>query len=285
MPELSDLEAVEVSLVPRAANKKKFLLLKSEGGNEMDEILKALIEAELDDEQNVDKVLKAGKVSDKAANAVKGALKLLNAFKDELPKDIMNTLASLGGYGYAAPTQMAKQTCGTGGAGGYKPMKKEDGSLDLEGVPEDMKPTITALWKDREDMVKKSEILEAMIKKQEDDKLTEKYVQVAKSFKGLVIKPEEFGIVLKEIAINSPKSIDKIEEVLKSADQAIVEGGIFKEIGSSAGGSGGAKAMDKIEQKAVEIMKSEKISKAEAITKALEIDPSLYSEYLKEGGN
>jgi len=113
--------------------------------------------------------------------------------------------------------------------------------------------------------------------------LTEKYVGIAKSYTNISVNPEEFGKVLKEIAQNAPEAIAKVEEVLKAADTALKEGGVFKEIGSSARTSAGA--MDKIEKKAEAIMTSEKISKAEAITKALEQNPELYSEYLNEGGN
>jgi hypothetical protein len=283
MSELKDLEAIEVSLVSKAANKKKFVILKSEskGVNQMDEILKAIVESELENEKEVDKILKQKKVSEKAVIAVKGALKVLNAFKDELPKDVMNTLAELAGYGYEAPEGMAKQKAA--GCGDYKPVKKADGSIDLTGVPEEVKPLLTALWKENEDMAKRANVLEAMIQKQEDDKLTDKYVQVAKQFKNFSLNPAELGAVLKDIAKKTPESVAKIEEVLKSADAAISNSGLFKEIGSAAGNS--PKAMDKIEQKAVEIMKTEKITKAEAITKALESNPELYNEYLKEGGN
>lgn len=279
MPVLKDLEAIEVSLVPKAANKKKFLLLKSEGGFQVDEILKALVETELEDEKKIDTILKQMKLTDRATAAVKGAMKLLNAFRDELPEDLMKTLAGLAGYEFKPEEIEMKKACGSDG---YKPLKKEDGSLNLDNVPNDVKPMLIALWKENEEMVKKADSLEAMIKKQEDEKLTEKYVGVAKSYQGFSMNPEEFGLVLKEIAVNAPNTIEKIEEVLKSADMAITNGNLFKEIGSSASGS--INAMDKIEKRADEIMKSEKITKAEAITKALENDPELYSEYLKEGG-
>lgn len=280
---LQDLKAVEVSLVPKGANKKKFLILKNEESEEdmetnLQEILKELLENELDNEQEVEEVLKQKKLSPKAVNAVKGALRMLNAFKGELPKDILSTMASLAGYGAMKQNPMEEEKKPYGYKYGEKKMKKED----LEGleIPKEIKATLQTLWKENEDMVKKAEVLEAMVKKQEDEKLTEKYVAVAKSFKSLAIKPEEFGAVLKEIAQKAPDSISMIEEVLKGADEAVTQGGIFKEVGSSARGT--ANAMDKIEKKAEEIMVNQKISKAEAITKALEEDPNLYNEYLKE---
>lgn len=279
MPRLRDLEAVEVSLVPRGANKKKFLILKSEGGNKMPEemqaILQELLETELENEDQVEEILKQKKLSPKATNAIKGALRLLNAFKDELPKDIMGTMAGLAGYGYAAPKKQEKEPKKP-----YEQLMKED--LDGLDVPDEVKTALTALWKQNESMVKRNEILETVVKKQESDRLTAQYVEVAKSYENISIKPEEFGIVLKEIALKAPDVIDKVQEVLKAADAAIKEAGLFKEIGSSS--CGPTDAWNKIEKAAEAIVETDKITKAEAITKAMEQNPDLYTEYLKEGG-
>jgi hypothetical protein len=101
--ELRDLEIAEVSLVRRGANRKKFLILKALGGDPMnDDVLSRVLDADLDpeDEERINGVLKAQGLSDKAANAVKAALRILNAFKDELPHDVLNILAGLASYGY-----------------------------------------------------------------------------------------------------------------------------------------------------------------------------------------
>lgn len=135
---LRELEVGEVSLVDKAANKRKFLLVKSEkGGNEMpmteiilscdeskEDILKSV--AEMDDSQvallksvmELDESqatlfksllepgdesieeLKKAKMSEKAVAAVKAALKALRGVKEELPEDIMKKLAACGGYAY-----------------------------------------------------------------------------------------------------------------------------------------------------------------------------------------
>lgn len=285
MPRLKDLEAVEVSLVPKAANKRKFLIFKSEGGNEMNEfqeILKSVLEADLENPEKVDQILKQNNISDKAASAIKGALKLLLAYKDELPEDIISTLAGLAGYDYAAPVKQQKQPEQPKGKGGYKyPMKKED-IEDLD-VADDVKATLTALWKEKEAMAQKTQQLEESIKKQEDEKLTRDYVEIAKGYTNIAINPLEFGKVLKEIAVSNPEAAKAVQEVLKSTDAALKDAGIFKEIGSSA--SGASDAWGKIEAIAKEIVEKEKVTNAVAITKALEQNPDLYSEYLKEGGN
>ena len=107
--ELRDLQVEEVSLVPRGANRKRFVLLKSAsalGGNSVmydETLLDRVLSTDLENEAEIEQVLKAQGLSEKATNAVKGALRLLNAYRDELPGDILNTLAGLVGYGYAPP--------------------------------------------------------------------------------------------------------------------------------------------------------------------------------------
>jgi hypothetical protein len=105
--ELRDLKVEEVSLVRRGANRKRFLLLKSALGGDSamydETLLDRVLSTDLENEDEIEQVLKAKGLSEKATNAVKGALRLLNAYKDELPPDIINTLASLVGYGYQPP--------------------------------------------------------------------------------------------------------------------------------------------------------------------------------------
>jgi hypothetical protein len=165
---LHDLQVDEVSLVPRGANRKKFLILKSMlGGDAMDQsMIERILDADLEDEERVDAVLKAQGLSDKARNAVKGALRILNAFKDELPNDILNTLASLAGYGYApAPTGEIKaakpysddDSYGDYGYGEYgegtarkkpKPKRSEDAVAQSEPV----RKSLLGLARDRDEV-------------------------------------------------------------------------------------------------------------------------------------
>lgn len=117
MPELTEVEVQEVSLVDRAANKRKFLMLKAQGKgaknmntNElildveegMEDIIKAIALVEDPGEQEAE-IEKMAALSDKSKRACKMALRLLNAVKTDMPNDIMKKLAEMAGYGYAAP--------------------------------------------------------------------------------------------------------------------------------------------------------------------------------------
>ncbi|MBC7340897.1 MAG: hypothetical protein H5U02_00325 [Clostridia bacterium] len=252
----------------------------------MEEILKAVLETELEDEKKVDEVLKAAKLSDKAQNAVKGALRLLNAYKDELPKDIIKTLAGLAGYGYPEPAEKAKSEEDKKKKEKYgypAPTKKEDGSWDFSGIPEEVRPAIEALWKEHESAVKKAEELEKVLKEERDKQARKEFIQkAATEFANLPTKPEEFGLVLKGLAEKAPEEYAKLEGVLKAADEAIRKGALFAEIGRSGGLAGGS-AMSKIEAVANSLVqKDANMTKEQAIAKALELHPELYTEYLQE---
>jgi len=273
---LKDLDAVEVSLVPRGANKKKFLIFK-EVDSPMEEILKAVLETELENESRVEEVLKAAKLSDKAKGAVKGALRLLNAYKDELPKDIMKTLAELADYGYPAPTEKAKgkkdEEEDEKKKYGYPaPTKKEDGSYDFSSIPEEVRPAVEALWKEQQEAVKKAEELEKVLKEERDKQLRKEYIQ----------KAADFGLVLKGLAEKAPEEYAKLEGVLKAANEAIEAGALYAEVGRG-GAPAGDSAVAKVEAMAAGLVqKDANLSRADALAKVLAENPQLYEQYRKE---
>ncbi|NPV72074.1 MAG: hypothetical protein HPY55_15825 [Firmicutes bacterium] len=276
MNKLTGLDVVEVSLVTRGANRKKFALFKSEEGEAVNtEILKAVLETPLEDEQKVDEVLKAAKLSEKAQNAVKGALRLLNAYREELPKDVLKTLADLAGYEYPAPKE---------GKDKYAypaPTKKADGSWDFSGIPEGVRPMVEALWKENEEIRKKAEDTEKLLKAERDERLRKEFIAKAAGYKHLAVQPEEFGLVLKALAEKAPEELAKIEAVLKAADEAIGQGKLFAEAGR--GGEGAGSTWAKIEKMASEIVQKDgKMTREQAIAKVLEEHPELYDEYLRE---
>lgn len=263
MPKLRNLEVVEVSFVPRGANRKKFFLIKQMMEvKKLEEVIKEILEMELDNEEKIDEVLKKAELSEKARNAVKGALKILVAYKDELPKDILKTLADLAGYEYAEPEEYPEP--GT---------KKEKEKKMDENIPPEIKAKLEALWKEKEELRK---ALEAEI---EQRKIRE-YIAKAEEFKNLPTNPQELGLILKNIAEKLPEDYEKIERLLKAADECIKSSEIFSEKGSSLGGT--SDVWKKIEALAESyIQKDGRLTKEQAIAKVLEENPELYKEYKK----
>ena len=94
---LTELETAKVSLVKRGANlKPRFPITKSEGIVMNKEVLKAILEVEAENEGKITEVFK--NLSDKGTEAVTGALRLINAYTDELPEDLLPKLAELSGF-------------------------------------------------------------------------------------------------------------------------------------------------------------------------------------------
>jgi len=97
---LTDVETLEVSLVPEGANlKKRFPVLKS-SETKMSDILHAVIDAPSSEDTKFDQVVKSSALGEnaEAAEAIKGAMKILNAYSDSIsPADALGVLAE--GFG------------------------------------------------------------------------------------------------------------------------------------------------------------------------------------------
>ena len=94
---LTELETVEVSLVPAGANlKKRFPILKRDKETNMSDILHAVIDAETGDDSQFKNVLKSADLSDEAQAAIVGAMKILNAYSDVVPAETAVGLVSKG---------------------------------------------------------------------------------------------------------------------------------------------------------------------------------------------
>lgn len=112
---------------------------------------------------------------------------------------------------------------------------------------------------------------------------TEEAVAKAKDLKSLPVEEDKLVEVLKSA---SPEVL----EILKAANKAVEDGGLFEEVGKSKDNatqvSGSANdAWDKIEKAADKISEEQKVTKAKAIGIAVKENPDLYREYLKGGAN
>lgn len=105
---LKDIEAVEISLVDAAANRKKFFLKKRR--QDMDELIKLIKdifgEAAFTDEELELCKAEGDKVPAEALKAIKSALLTLSKYKDDMPDDVLSAIKTLAkystSYGYPA---------------------------------------------------------------------------------------------------------------------------------------------------------------------------------------
>ena len=179
------------------------------------------------------------------------------------------------------------------------PVKKDDGSWDLTGVPEDQRAAVEAVIKANdaekaeliakaEEQATKAENAEKIAKEERDVRETRDYIAKSAGYENIAKADDEFGPVLKSIA-NAERdgalpegTAAKLDEVLKAADEQVKAGDLFKEAGR-AGHGGASDSEGKAKAAAAEIKKADpKLTDAQAIAKAYEADPSLYDEYQKE---
>lgn len=263
--QLGKLQTLEVSLVPKGANKRRFALRK---GDTVDEIIKSVLELDLDNEEQIDKILKADGMSDKARAACKAMLKIATGFKDEMPADLMTKLAKLGGY---AAEKVAKA----------------DGELDLDSIPAAVRPQVEALWKSQREAAERVVKAEALLKAERDERTTREFIaKAASEFSALPgMRAEEIGPALKAMHEASPAHAAKIEDVLKGAAEAIKASELLKQVGRPSSGISGS-AWTEIEKLADQhVAKSDAgTSRASAIDAVLKTAEgrALYQKYLAE---
>jgi len=276
---LRNLKPYEVSIVGIPANKRKFLILKS--GKEvlgMEEILKTIFETPLDNEEEIREKLQKEELDKNVVDVIIAVLKLLEAYKDSLPPDVLARIATLAGYayGYPPPTEKAEEKEET-----EEVSKGEDNVIDLESLPENVKPMVEKLWKEHEEVVKKAQELEKALKAEQEERKKLEFINKAKQFKHIPMKPEELGVMLKSLSETNEEMYNKFVQLLTSLDNQIEQSGLFKEIGKS--GEAPATAWGKIEAMANELVQKGVVkTKEQGVKKVLEENPELYDEYRKE---
>lgn len=264
---LAELDTLEVSLVTKGANKKRFALIKSEGAD-MDAMIEAVLKVDLEGEDKVDAVLKAEGYSDKAQKAFKAMYKLAAGFKDEMPEGMMKRLAKMCGYGMEEQSATKKS------------------ADDLTKLDPETRAQVEALFKAKEQSDAEVVAIKKQLSTERDERRTKEFVAKAAEYKALPgIKTEELGMVLKAVTDATPDHVAKLEAVLKAAAEAIATGEVLKSAGRAVGGfQGGAWAQIQALAGGVVQKSASPMSEAAAIDVVLKTAEGarLYAEYLKE---
>lgn len=290
---LTDLDTLAVSLVRRGANQRRVAVTKSEEAmseEQMEEVLKAVLEIEADGEDKIEEIFK--ELSPKGARAVKSAMRILGAFEEELPKDVLTGLAKLSKL--EAPTKKQddegkdKDKYPTPKKAEKKAEKEEDKvKKSLDSLPEEIRAQLEGLWKGYEERIAKTEKdnveLAKALSTERDARIHKEMVAKAEENYGSLGKAEEIGVILKDLHGASDELAGKVEGLLKSANEKISKSALLEEAGSNnadAGGDASAK-MDALTKERVE--KSEgKLDKYTAYDQVVKEHPELYNEYLAE---
>lgn len=282
--ELTDLHANEVSLVDRGANKKKrFPIFKEETMDEqLQEILKAVLETEVDEESQLADWIEKQKVSEKGQAAIKSALRILSAYKDELPKGALDQLAAAAGYpspkgGYPEPKSKGKEK-----EEKETKVKKEIPSLtpETEAIFKAQEAEINAL-KERNDEIQKA------LKAEQDKRELETWI--AKVKEELAYYPgksvQELGEQLKKMNDVDPELAKSQFELMRQASSALKESAILKERGTPGGAPASGSAWEEINKKAAALIEKSSdvnFTREKAVARIIELHPELYQRYQEE---
>lgn len=288
--ELLNLDVREVSLVDSPAIRRRFLVVKRDEGTDQmsvnEEPISDVIETETealvtDSLNDIEKAYHASEDDDSSeAQAEKGAhededeeKQLEEKSEDEEPskkkKVKKETVKMDETIQPSIPVSFSK---------------RDDGSYDLAGVPEEMQATVEAICKQHDAAIEKAAQLEEILKAERDERLRRDFVEKAeKEFSNIPGTAVEIGLLLKSLHDLDSDVAEKVEGVFKSVDAQLSTGAIFEEVGTQAADVE-VTAWNKIEKQAEELITNGvEVSKAAAISKVLELNPKLYSEYLKEG--
>lgn len=161
--------------------------------------------------------------------------------------------------------------------------KSELDALKANGTAFDEEETLKSMPDEARELFTKmkaqKEAAEEAVRKAKEAEANAEAIAKAAELKALPIEQDKLVGVLKGAS-------KELLEVLTTINAA-VDSAVLGEVGKSNPGTGATSndAWDKIEAKAAEIVKAKGISKAKAITQAVEENPDLYKEYLKGGAN
>jgi hypothetical protein len=280
---LTDLKAREVSLVDRGANKKRrFPVFKENPMDlEMIEILKAVVDVEIDDEAKLTAWIEKEKLSDKEAAALKAAMRLLNGFSENAKiKGLMGKMAGMVGFAKAeTPDPDPKPEPAK------KPVKKDE--PDPKETPVKISAEIQKQLDDanaRADKIEKAnKALAEQVEVEKKARERAELVAVCKEKYPLIpgLSTEEQADML--------LGLDATNRALVEKQWAATADAVEKSALLQSGGSQGAMATaGGAHQKLLEIAKGivEKsghdLTPEKAFVKAMDANPELYNEYLAD---
>jgi hypothetical protein len=152
-------------------------------------------------------------------------------------------------------------------------------------LPKEARGAVEMIYKGQLEAVEKAANLEKELNGVLRATRRKAMVEKASSFTNLGVGTEELADTLMAIADKSPEQFEKIENVLKSANQQIGKGSLFAEYGSSQGASRGSDvSWSQIEATAATYVAKtgEKVTKEQATDKFLETAEGkrMYNEYM-----
>ncbi len=140
-------------------------------------------------------------------------------------------------------------------------------------------PMVAAVMKRQQEQLDEAE---RVAKAERDARLTAQYVSKAEALPMISEDKAGLATLLRTMADKlTPEEVEKVETILKAANEQIAKGDLFSEFGKGGAETTIAKS---VEAQAAELRKNNpKLTKEQAIAQVYEDNPDLYLAELKEG--
>ena len=280
MNELSNLKPLKVSLVKRGANlKKRFPITKSEE-QEMDwnEVLKAVIITEIDQDKELDEFLKASEdMEEEGKKAIKAAMRILASFKEKIPEEAMNKIAALAGFESkrCSDEEMKKELDEVKKQ--LEEAKKGDSDMSMS---EEIKKQFDDMRKEHQNELER---VRKQLEEQTDaNKLAE---WISKAEKQLEFYPDktaqELGAKLFKLEKADPELAKEQFEDMVNVSKKLEQSRMFEEVGVTGRGDQANSIIEIVAKEADEMIKANpKLTKEQAEAMVYKNNPKYYAAYL-----
>lgn len=272
---LVDLEIEAVAGVDKAANGRRFLVIKRADNEPKPSLLEriaALFKQEYGVDPNEVTVEEADALLEKGAEPKDdeeekgvGDMPDFEELLKSAPKELQDAVAAALAQKDAEIETLQKQV-----AGG-EPQQDEINKADL---PEPVRKRL-------EDLEKRAAEAERIAKAEQEARVRAEIRKRAETYSNAGPVDEIAEMIYKAYEVSQEYG-EQVESVLKTAHERVAEGTLFKELGSG-GGDVAATTWGKVEKLADEIQKANpSLTRPEAIAKAFELNPDLEREYAEE---
>jgi len=261
MARLAELEVVEVSLVDAPANKRRFLVTKNEGDRSVDELIALILETEAENEAELDAVLAEHDLPEDTIAAMRGTFRLLNAHRDTVTPEIVKAMMIKSGFLTEEPVvedivedvvEDVVEEAVEEAEGSDDPMAaitKADGTLDLSGVPEAVRPALERLWRERHDSDEERKTLQKALDDERQEKRTAEFITKAEGLK-LPGDAEMVANLMMKVEDDDPDTYAALETWLTGLSEVVSKSALFRELGNTGDSDNEGSAYDTAQKRA-----------------------------------
>ena len=167
------------------------------------------------------------------------------------------------------------------------PVKKEDGTWDYSGVPEEARDFFSEMIEKADRTEKELEEAREQIAKAADEKLHRDAVAKAAGYSHVAPTDELAPILREAIEKLDPETVEKLEGLLNGAEERIKKGDLFEEMGKRTNSDGAnSDSYTEAVKKAAELVEKSDtpLTQDQALARVWDANPDLYAKYLAENG-